>query len=122
VPASSTFCTNVEWLKNRAITLGCTSPTLYCPNDLVTLLSMAAFMNRLGKALWGQLLFAESGTGAITVPTSPPAETRCSTVDTAATSYPRSAIVSATLTGLADAKAVAWRGMIVYSADHGATW
>jgi hypothetical protein len=83
---------------------------------------MAAFMNRLGKALSMQLLFAESGTGAITVPSTPPAEIRCSTADTAATVYPRSAIVNATLTGLADANAIAWRGAIVYSTDGGATW
>ena len=34
-------------MKNRGITLGCTA-TLYCPNDYVTRLQMAAFMYRLG--------------------------------------------------------------------------
>src|SRR5438477_9827195 len=29
VADTSGFCPNVEWLKNRQITLGCTSPTLY---------------------------------------------------------------------------------------------
>ena len=51
VSGTSSFCPNVEWLKNRAITVGCTSATLYCPNDPVTRLSMAIFMNRLGVAL-----------------------------------------------------------------------
>ena len=37
--------------KNRAITTGCTSTTLYCPTDNVSRLAMAAFMNRLGDAL-----------------------------------------------------------------------
>jgi len=47
VPAGDAFCPNVTWLKNRAITLGC-SATLYCPMEAVSRLSMAAFMNRLG--------------------------------------------------------------------------
>ena len=46
-PTKAPFCTSVEWMKNRAITLGCTS-TLYCPDDYVTRLQMAAFMYRLG--------------------------------------------------------------------------
>lgn len=51
VDDTSQFCPNVEWLKNRQITLGCTSATAYCPNDVVTRLSMAAFLNRLANAL-----------------------------------------------------------------------
>ena len=51
VLASSTFCPNVEWLKNRQITLGCSIPNSYCPNDPVSRLAMAAFLNRLGTAL-----------------------------------------------------------------------
>ena len=47
-PAHAPFCDSVEWMKLRNITLGCTSPTLYCPNGLVTRLQMAAFMYRLG--------------------------------------------------------------------------
>lgn len=48
VDDSSSFCTSVAWMKNRGITLGCTSATLYCPNDYVTRLQMAAFLYRLG--------------------------------------------------------------------------
>lgn len=47
LPAADAFCPNVTWLKNRAITLGCTATT-YCPIEAVSRLSMAAFMNRLG--------------------------------------------------------------------------
>jgi hypothetical protein len=47
VDDSSGFCVNVEWMKNRGITLGLTS-TLYSPNTPVTRLQMAAFMYRLG--------------------------------------------------------------------------
>ena len=46
-PAKAPFCNSVEWMKNRAITLGCSS-TLYCPDDYVTRLQMAAFIYRLG--------------------------------------------------------------------------
>lgn len=122
VASGSSFCPNVEWLKNRGITFGCTSTTLYCPNDPVTRLSMAAFMNRLGKALSPEVLFREVATGAIVIPTNPPVEVRCDTADSAAATYPRTAIVTGTLTGLADANAVAWRGFVVYSTDGGATW
>ena len=47
VDDTSPFCTNVAWMKSRNITLGCTS-SLYCPNEPVTRLQMAAFMYRLG--------------------------------------------------------------------------
>lgn len=57
VDDTSQFCTNVEWMKGRNITLGCAVSTgmgslpRYCPNDAVSRLAMAAFMNRLGTAL-----------------------------------------------------------------------
>ena len=51
VDDSSTFCDNVQWIKNRGITLGCEATASYCPDDTVSRLSMAAFMNRLGDAL-----------------------------------------------------------------------
>ncbi len=47
VDDTSAFCGSVAWMKNRAITLGCTA-TLYCPNDFVRRDQMAAFMYRLG--------------------------------------------------------------------------
>ncbi len=49
-PAKAPFCSSVEWMKNRGITLGCAA-TLYCPDDYVTRLQMAAFMSRLGTYL-----------------------------------------------------------------------
>ena len=61
---STAFCPSVTWLKNRAITLGCTSTTQFCPNNPVTRLQMAAFMHRLGNALAPQVFGVEnSGTG-----------------------------------------------------------
>ena len=47
---SNPFCTNVVWLKNRGVTSGCTVGT-YCPDNPVTRLQMAIFMNRLATAL-----------------------------------------------------------------------
>jgi len=59
------FCPAVHWMKNRAITAGCTSATLFCPGNTVTRLQMAAFMYRLGKALtpedFGSVAFTSAG-------------------------------------------------------------
>src|SRR5688572_11173804 len=52
------FCTNVTWIKNRQITLGCTTTT-YCPDQPVSRLAMAAFMNRLGNVLTPAVVHAE---------------------------------------------------------------
>lgn len=41
------FCPNVAWVRNRGVTQGCAA-SAYCPNDPVTRLQMAAFLNRLG--------------------------------------------------------------------------
>jgi hypothetical protein len=51
VDSLDAFCPNVEWLRNRAITLGCTSTSVFCPANAVTRIQLAAFMNRLGTAL-----------------------------------------------------------------------
>ena len=50
IDEASAFCADVQWIRNRAVTLGC-SPTAYCPDNAVTRLQMAVFMSRLGKAL-----------------------------------------------------------------------
>ncbi len=66
VDDSNAFCPNVEWLKNRKVTLGCTSTTAYCPNDPVIRLSMAAFLHRLGNALtFVQLQSSTGGVGMV---------------------------------------------------------
>jgi hypothetical protein len=51
VAASDGFCSNIQWMYNRGITLGCTAPvgqTWYCPGQFVRRDQMAAFMYRLG--------------------------------------------------------------------------
>ena len=50
VDSSSPFCASVTWLKNQGITLGCGDGTIYCPNDPVSRLGMAAFLKRMADA------------------------------------------------------------------------
>lgn len=52
--ASEPLCTSVEWVRNRSVTLGC-EPGFFCPASPVTRLSMAAFLNRLGRVLTPQI-------------------------------------------------------------------
>ncbi len=47
--ANATYCPAVAYLKDRGVTLGCTGTT-YCPNDFVTRLQMALFLQRMGRA------------------------------------------------------------------------
>ena len=119
VDDSSVFCPHVEWVKNRAITLGCTSATLYCPNQLVIRLSMAAFMNRLGLALTPTIFYHEASGASLDLDNAPQAV--CATPALAAATYPRSAKASAVMTGrFAAAGNVGLR--IVVSTDNGTTW
>ena len=63
VLASDGICNSVQWLKNRAITLGCGAGTTYCPNDAVSRAAMALFMNRLGVAITPKFVGLQAGTG-----------------------------------------------------------
>ncbi len=58
VDSADVFCPSVEWMKNRAVTTGCT-PGFYCPDPDVSRLAMAAFMQRLGRTLSPLLRYAE---------------------------------------------------------------
>ena len=118
VDGASAFCPNVDWLRNRAVTLGCTSTTLYCPADPVSRLAMAAFMNRLGNALTPTLAYQEAGGASLDLTASP---TVCATAEVAAADYPRSANVAAVLTTLAGSTTFTSM-LIVYSTNGGATW
>jgi alpha-tubulin suppressor-like RCC1 family protein len=62
--AGSAFCANVEWNRNRLVTLGC-APGLFCPDEAVSRLAMAAFVNRLGSALTPVVVAAQDTPGAI---------------------------------------------------------
>jgi hypothetical protein len=116
------FCPNVEWMRNRAITLGCVVG-VYCAGNDVLRVQMAAFMNRLGNDLTAAVTYVQSSSGAIVLPGPPPAvaERRCFAPVAEATNYPRRAVVTASLSALADANAAALRAALVVSYD-GVNW
>lgn len=118
VSSGSSFCPNVEWLKNRAITLGCTSLTLYCPGNSVTRLQMAAFMNRLGNALTPTQLRVDVAHGAVDLDAN---LVICQTGDFAVSDYPRRAYVDLAFNGMATAD-VGLAADLAMSTDGGATW
>lgn len=117
VDSASPFCANVEWIKNRAITLGCTA-TQYCPDSVVTRLSLAAFLNRLGSALTPVELRGEAAPGAIDLDS---AAVVCQTTDAAATTFPRRAQVDAVLAMRASADTNVG-AQLVMSSDGGSNW
>ncbi len=117
VDPASPFCPNVEWLKNRQVTLGCTAG-LYCPNDSVIRLSMAAFMNRLGTAGTGTVLSAQAQPGAINLDNQ---TVVCQTTDFAVIDFPRLATVDAILSGQG-AASVNFIAEAVASFDAGTSW
>jgi len=121
------FCPSVEWLKNRAITLGCTT-TLYCPNNDVTRLQMAAFMNRLGTALTPVFLRKrETGATLGALNYSGP-QTVCETDVTPpatgfpVTGYPRTAIITGLLNVFTPNGPFDLEASIVFSTNNGANW
>jgi hypothetical protein len=69
VPGQAPFCGNVAWMKNRQVTLGCSLPNSYCPNQDVIRLSMAAFLNRLGNALTPKNLTANNSGSTLNLDT-----------------------------------------------------
>ena len=52
VAASDPFCTHIQWIYSRGITLGCRA-TQYCPGQFVRRDQMAAFLSHAGTfAIW----------------------------------------------------------------------
>ena len=122
VEDTSSFCPNVEWLKNRAVTLGCSSATLYCPTDPVTRLSMAVFMNRLGKALTPVSLHKEARATNVTIGAGGGAMF-CVTGDLPAATSPRTAHFDGKAWGIPGTYGGSWmQGWWRYSTDAGTTW
>jgi hypothetical protein len=120
VDTASAFCPYVDWLKNRGVTLGCTSTTLFCPGDVVSRLSMAAFMNRLGVALTPAIVYAEANGGAYDLDAPLPAV--CPTASIAAAPFPRSAHAGGVLTAQIVTSAAIVAVRMVQSTDAGVTW
>lgn len=117
VDSASGFCPNVEWIRNRKVTLGCTA-TEYCPAASVTRLQMAAFMNRLGTALTPVVVVAEAQSAALTLDAAPVV---CGTADQPIADFPRRALVDASLAGTGPS-GVDVGARAVYSLNGGATW
>ncbi len=124
VLASSSFCPNVEWLKNRGVTTGCGAGTTYCPNDSVTRLQMAIFMNRLGTALTPVVL--TPGTAAASAVNLAAPVVLCQTPDYAVTgaglAYPRRAYVHGTTNLSLPTANVDGRARVLVSTNGGGTW
>jgi hypothetical protein len=118
VQDTSAFCTNVEWLKNRAITLGCNSGTTYCPSNPVSRLTMAAFMNRLGNALTPIHLPVDTVSGTV----DPDVGTvLCQTQDFAVEDFPRRAYADLSFNARATAD-VGFAADLVMTSNGGASW
>lgn len=97
VDSADAFCPNVEWIRNRSITLGCTATT-YCPGQSVTRLAMAAFLNRLGTALTPLRLESFDTPGATDLGASPIV---CETEEFPVAGFPRHAVFDATFAATA---------------------
>ena len=120
IDSTQVECPSVEWLKNRAITLGCSIANSYCPTDPVIRLSMAAFLNRLGRPLSPVVLYHEATDAALDLD-NPPA-TICVTPPVAITGYPRQADATAAFTASLGATLANVDLRIVQSTNGGATW
>ena len=112
------FCQSVEWIKNRAVTAGCSSATLYCPGSAVSRLQMAAFMNRLGNALTPVHLPLDASPGAIDLD---PGIVVCQTQEFEVEDFPRRAYADLTFNASAPAD-VSFAADLVMSLNDGASW
>lgn len=120
VDDTNAFCANVEWIKNRSVTLGC-GAGIFCPGSPVLREQMAAFLNRLGNAL--EPTFAHTAQSGVSAQVNAAARV-CVTTPVAITGYPRVAspvgsmlAVMATVTGGAN-----FTAKLVYSTDGGTTF
>jgi hypothetical protein len=117
VDPRNAFCPNVEWVRNRAVTLGC-EVGVYCPTQLVNRLQMAAFLNRLGTALTPIVVRKAEVSGALDLAAKPIV---CATSAIASAGYPRRAHLDAIVSAMGPDDA----GLavdFVMSTDGGVTW
>lgn len=77
---NETYCLSAQWLRNRAITLGCTT-TQYCPTGNVTRAQMALFMNRLGTALGTDVRHRQAQLANVMLTAAAPGTLLCATSD-----------------------------------------
>ena len=117
VAGTDAFCPNVDWLRNRKVTLGCGDGTTYCPNDYVTRLQMAAFMNRLGVGFTPIVLTATQR-----VITPDPLLVICETADVPLTDFRRFMSAVATLMVEPGPNPAYILARPMFSTDGGQTW
>lgn len=114
---SDPMCPSVEWVRNRGIARGC-SATHYCPADVVTRVTMAAFLQRLGSALTPARVVAQESQGALELDV--PVQV-CVTADQAPVGYPRMAVLDGSFSALSATQrafSLTW----AWSTTGGATW
>jgi hypothetical protein len=110
------ICSNTEWLKNRGVTLGCTT-NLYCPLDNVSRAQMALFMNRLAIALVPSVNLTEDRNDNVDLDL---ITHHCVTPSYAITDFARKIVLIGHLTALFDAPG-AVRVAIVHNTTGSAT-
>lgn len=115
--ANDGFCPNVEWIRNRQVTLGCEGGN-YCPDQMVSRLQMAAFMNRLGNALTPAQVRVDAVVGAVDLDASPVV---CQSPDFTAANFPRRVYVDLSLSATATAD-TGVATQLLYSTDAGGNW
>lgn len=119
IAGADVFCTNVEWMRNRGITVGCTA-TEYCPTSPVTRGAMALFMNRLAAVLAPVTVYTSAVVpGALDLAS---AAYVCQTADTPTGAYPRVAHAIALANYYLPSAGIDVRTRAVYSLDGGASW
>ena len=101
VPGNIPACSDVTWIRNRGITLGCNPPTnnLYCADQPVSRLAMALFMNRIGNVLSPTPVSVEGGGAALALATP---SLLCETAEIPAATYERAVVGTAGLSFVAD--------------------
>ena len=117
VDDASAFCPNVDWVRNRGITVGCTAAE-YCPGANVTRLQMAAFLNRVGTAMTPVQLRADDTPGALALDAAPIV---CQSAALATATFPRRAVLDGALHATATAD-VSLATELVVTTDGGANW
>lgn len=118
VDSTDPFCRSVEWMRNRAITFGC-SPYRFCAGDPISRAATAAFLNRLGTALVPVVRETVQSIASPFPVTDAPIV--CATSPFPARASPRTVRVDAVLTALASAD-VDFAVWPVISLDGGSTW
>jgi hypothetical protein len=121
VDDSSPFCRNVEWLKNREITIGC-DVNVYCPNDPVTRAAMALFLRRFGNVLNTHVAVASPTLVPSLNPTSTPVRICQAPPGLPLSKWPLVSHGYAIIEAYAMDGPVDFFGQFVESSDDGTTW